>query len=874
VPVKRAVAATVLLGWLVSQILAQEYTFTTVAGRPQNAPVDGIGRTAGFDSPNGLAIDKQGNLYVTDIFQLAVRKITPEGVVSTVAGGQYGFIDGSGFTAHFRYPYGLTVSPAGDLYVVDMFNSAIRRAAVVANEFGSNWVVTTVAGGSGVDPMTGWPAIGSQDGPGRVALFARPQGVATDTNGNVYVADSGNSTIRLITPAGFVTTIAGLAGTCSTIDGTNNAARFCSPTGVATDSTGNLYVVDYGTIRKMVSFGANWVVTTLAGQAGTIGSADGTNSSAQFSAGGSLAVDQAGNIYVMDAGNFTIRKVTPGGVVTTLAGQAGMSGATDGVGNAARFGNCYGVAVDSVGNVYVADRDAQTIRKVTPDGLVTTVAGEPNDPTLSADGTGRAARFNSPYAIAVDNTGNAYIADTENHTIRKMTTNAVVTTLAGLAGASGTNDGFGSDARFNEPYGLAVDNIGNVFVADTSNNTIRQLTPDGNVTTLAGDSLPSLPPYLDGLGARAHFHWPRGMAVDNAGHIYVADYANDAIREITFVQANWLVTSVAGEPYQWGWSNGSNALAQFHWPSGVAVDNTGHVYVADPMNNEIRKVSPIGTNWVVTTLAGKIVVDYLISEFPVGGYADGTGSAAQFNFPYGIAIDNEGSLYVADQGNKMIRKVTQDGVVTTVGGGGFANYYNFDGTGTNAGFRGPSGIAVDGAGNIYIADAGTSTIRLGTTNTCPDKPTIDRALAPVGEQRQLDTDPQTAVTWQWSWIRHPAASTAELSATNIRNPTFTPDVPDLYVFRFQATNASGAFCIRTLSVTATTPPRLLGPSWTGASTRFYFTVQSQPKSVVEIQESSDLRIWINAVRLTNYTGRLSVTSTLLNNMFYRAVQIP
>src|SRR5438034_200826 len=228
----------------------------------------------------------------------------------------------------------------------------------------------------------------------------------------------------------------------------------------------------------------SYTFTTLAGNAG-YGSADGTGNAARFFHPSSVAVDRSGNVYVADSSNHTIRKATPAGVVTTLAGLAGYGGSADGTGSTARFFSPYGVAVDSGDNVYVADTANHTIRKVTPAGEVMTLAGLAGSPG-GADGTGSAARFTVPYGVAVDGADNVYVGDTANATIRKVTPAGVVTTLAGLAGSFGSVDATGSAARFGFPSGVAADSAGNVYVADKSNHTIRKMTPAGAVTTLAG----------------------------------------------------------------------------------------------------------------------------------------------------------------------------------------------------------------------------------------------------------------------------------------------------------------------------------------------------------------------------------------------------
>jgi len=327
-------------------------------------------------------------------------------------------------------------------------------------------VVTTLAGTPG--------ATGSTDGTGAAALFDLPHAVAVDSSGNVYVADTGNSTIRKITPAGVVTTFAGTARQSGSADGTGAAASFGFPMGVAVDSSGNVYVADTSnlTIRKITPAG---VVTTLAGTAGQSGSTDGTGADARFKGPVGVAVDSSGNVYVADTSNLTIRKITPAGVVTTLAGTAGQSGSADGTGAAASFAFPMGVAVDSSGNVYVADFDAATIRKITAAGVVTTLAGTAGQ-FGSTDGTGTAARFDLPFGVAVDSSGNVYVSNSFS-TIRKITSAGVVTTFAGTRGQSGSTDGNGTAARFNSPNGVAVDSSGYIYVADTNNSTVRKITP-------------------------------------------------------------------------------------------------------------------------------------------------------------------------------------------------------------------------------------------------------------------------------------------------------------------------------------------------------------------------------------------------------------
>jgi hypothetical protein len=381
----------------------------------------------------------------------------------------------------------------------------------------------------------------------------------------------------------------------------------------------------------------------------------------------------------------------------------------------------------------------------------TTLAGVPGAAGTN-DGINQGAQFSFPTGVVPDKAGNLYVADFLNHAVRKMTsegTNWSVTTIAGLPGALGYADGTNTDARFNRPAGIAIDPAGNLFVAERYNHTIRKITPSGTnwvVSTVAGTA--GVPGHNDGTNTEAQFYLPSGIAIDDSNHLYVADTANFTVREIVPIGTNWVVTTIAGTPLNFGFSNGINFQAQFNYPYGIALSSSGKLYVADSGNNAVREMTRSGTDWTVGTIAG-------LSGKP--GTADGGGSFAAFNFPTGIAIDSGGVLYIADQSNNSIRKIlpSPSGWSVSTLAGQPQNPGSVDGTGTNALFKKPWGIAVDAGGALFVADYSNSTIREGIP-----------AAMPVPELQILLSNGQVVLTWPAWASNYVLETSAVLDAAN------------------------------------------------------------------------------------------------------------
>ncbi|HXB71804.1 MAG TPA: BACON domain-containing carbohydrate-binding protein [Candidatus Acidoferrales bacterium] len=568
-----------------------------------------------------------------------------------------------------------------------------------------------------------------------------------------------------------ITTVAG-NGTAG-FGGDNGAAtsaQLNSPSGIAVDTSGNLYITD--TANQRIRKVSNGVITTVAGS-GTAGFAgdNGPAISARLNSPSNVAIDASGNLYIADTANRRIRRVS-NGVITTAVGNGtqGFSG-DNGAATSAQMGPPYGIAVDVAGNLYFADTFLNhRVRKVS-NGVITTVAGSG---LVGDNGPATSGQLNQPQGVAVDSAGNLYIGDSQNSRIRKVS-GGVIDTLAGNGtfGFSGDN-GPATSAQLNTPYGVAVDSSGNLYTADFGNNRIRKVA-NGVISTVAGNGTPGFSGD-NGPATTAQLNQPADIAVDAAGNLYIAEQGNHRVRKVS----GGVITTVAGSGTP-GFSgdDGPATGAQLNQPEGLTVDFAGNLYIADENNHRIRKVS----NGVITTVAGNGTLGFSGDNGPA--------ASAQMALPRSLAVDSAGSLYFADFSNARIRKVS-NGVITTIAGSGNEGVSGDNGPATSALLDQPYGVAVDPAGNVYFADSGNNRIRLLTPSTL----SCTYSLTPTSLQSPASGGSftvaiQTTATCSWTISNLPNWITVSGASSGTGPATITLIV---------APNTSGAALNATISV--------------------------------------------------------------------------
>jgi uncharacterized protein (TIGR03437 family) len=635
--------------FLAAAAWSQSYVISTVAG--SGAPVTPVAATqASIGDPARVAADSAGNVYFGSLH--SVFKVDPSGTLTRVAGnGRPGYTgDGGPATdAQLLNPMGIAFDSSGALYVAD-------RDANVVRKIRADGVITTIAGIEG--------------------QLRSPAGVAVDAAGNIFVSDSGNQRVARFTPDGH---FAGSLG-----DGFLNG-----PEGIALDGSGNLYIADTfnGRIRKVATDGTLSVIAGT-GQTGIYNGDNNPATSAALSLPTDVAVDASGNLYIADFGNSRIRTVVAGIMRTVVGSTSGAPYADGQEAINARLNGPTGVAVDRAGNVYLVEsgvgsgtglaRGDFRVYKVNTLGIIATLAGNGQPSYSGDDGSALRSQLNGATGVSVDGSGNLYITDAGNNRLRVVAPNGNISTVAGngTPGFAGENVAPAA-SQLKASVGVATDVAGRIYIADTGNSRVRRVDPGGNIVTVAGNGNASY--FGDGLDARAaSVNQPEGVAVDTTGNLYIADTLDNAVRKVS---TDGTITTIAGfgSPAFSG-DGGPATKAALNHPRGVAVDANGNVYIADTGNDRVRKVDFLGT---ITTVADSL------------------------SGPRAVAVDRAGVLYISDTGHNQVLRGK-----TVIAGSGVCCYSGDGDFATAARLNAPAGIAVDAAGNVYVADSGNNAVRV------------------------------------------------------------------------------------------------------------------------------------------------------------------
>jgi len=731
---RAVVRGTVILVLMASAAVLSAQSILTLAG---GGSADGAAKSVSI-VPSGMTLAPNGDLIIAEAFNNRVRRLSG-GALTTIAGcGAEGNIGdgGAAAQAELKLPLAIAYDAAGNISIADSGNHRIRRVAATTG------VISTIAGS--------WPGFSGDGGRAVDATFNAPAGIAVDMAGNVYIADSGNQRIRKIDPAGTITTIAGNGNRGFSGDGQQaTTATLNTPQTLLLDGSGGLLVADTLNERiRRIDLAAGTITTVAGGGSSLVDNVPATSASLNLSRFSGvtgvvpgLAVDSAGNFYV--GADLRVRKVdATTHFMTTVAGNGTFCCPIEGaIATATPLSFPSGLLFDRAGHLLVADRGAQQVFRIDRSlGTISAIAGNGSSDFVGDGASATATTFSWPTSLAFDGSGNLLVSDLFNNRLRRVTLpGGAITTIAGAGGRPdyGGDDGPAVLARFFQPDGVATDASGNIYLGDANNNRVRRIGSNGTVTTIAGNGTAG-DSGDGGPGRSASINSSSvgslRVALDGQGRLYFSDPGNHRVRRIDL--ANGIVTAYAGTGTPgFAGDNGPAAAASLNQPIGLAADSAGNLYIADSGNSRIRRVD--AASGIITTVAGN-------GTFAFSGDG-GAATAASLNRPYGVRAAASGEIFIADFLNGRIRRIGPDGRISTVAGSsGTPNYAGDNGPAIDAALDLPTDVAIDGHGNLFIADSRSKRVRVVYPCTTVSEPPL---ISPAVNGRA-----ETAPELRWSAV--------------------------------------------------------------------------------------------------------------------------
>jgi hypothetical protein len=787
---------------MVAATLATGVSTAPAASAAEGDVTTVAGGAAASVSPSSVTVDANGNLYVTnEVLSVVQRVDATTGLATAIAGNLSPGYTGDGGPANDSQvwnPDGITLDAGGNVYFGDKGGSAIRK-------IDTNGIITTIAGGNG-------PGSTGDGGPALDARVGSPQSVVVDSNGNVFFAETTSHRVRRIDAVTqIITTVAGDGTAAFSGDGGPAVdAQLHTPSGIAIDSADNLYIADRtnNRIRRIDAISGD--ITTIAGN-GTPGfSGDGgLASGSQVRLPEAITVDSDDNIYVVDTANVRVRKIdATTGIIDTVAGNGGFGfGGDNGPAVDAQFASPQYAVVDTAGNLYIADRGNQRVRKVDTAGIITTAAGNGTFTFGGDTGPATNAQLRLPSGVVVDDSGTIFIADHLNHRIRKVDPTGIITTIAGrfgvgvlanLGGFSG-DGGPAVDAQLSSPYGLALDSTGTLFIADENNNRIRKIDGSGIITTVVGDGTSGFGGD-NGPATAAQIRRPSAIAFDASDNLYIADTDNHRIRRVD--QATGIITTIAGDGVAgFAGDGGPATAAQMRFPRGVAIGPDDTIYLSDSNSNRIRTIDGAG---IITTILG--------NGAPVHSGDGGLAVDGAVNQPRGLVVDATGNLYLSDHFSYRVRRIDAiTGVITTIVGDGNPGFSGDNGPAADARVSGVEQLAFGPMGDLYFADSANDRIRRVQLSSAPvgvnDEATTTEVtpvtIAVLSNDTDVDT-PTASLLIVAGSVTDPSNGVAAVVSGGIEytpNPGFSGT--DTFAYRPSDGANSGSQAVVTVTVTAT-----------------------------------------------------------------------